>query len=476
MTPRTLQYSDLENAYDHPERIGRLAGLLNRLRGADTLVVGSGDDLAPGVCSLATRGRCALPFFRAVRPDIETFGNHDFDYGLDRTLEIVRESPQEWISANVAVEGTRFGAAEGVRPATVREVDGRRVGFVGVTDPATTDMTPVAGDLDIDDPIAAIERAVEELDSRVDFLCMLSHCGALDAAIARRCDVDAVLGGHVHDERIATIDGTVCTRLNANGRRICEIDLDAGEARFHETAEGPLDEEVQAAYEATYEETGLGEVVAVIDEPIARSRALRLGGECRAGNFVADAYRWAAGADCGLHDAGGMRDGPALAGAVRIADLVSLVPFDKRVVCCEITGRELREVLAEGYRASRGSGEPNWYAHVSGLRVVYDTSSRTVVECWIDGDDEGDDGENGDKGDDGSENDGIEDDSGELLDPDRTYTLATNDYLLATHYEVSTFTPAHRSRDLDVQWEVLAAYARERGIDPRIDGRIVLRE
>ena len=373
MTPRTLQYSDLENAYDHPERIGRLAGLLNRLRGADTLVVGSGDDLAPGVCSLATRGRCALPFFRAVRPDIETFGNHDFDYGLDRTLEIVRESPQEWISANVAVEGTRFGAAEGVRPATVREVDGRRVGFVGVTDPATTDMTPVAGDLDIDDPIAAIERAVEELDSRVDFLCMLSHCGALDAAIARRCDVDAVLGGHVHDERIATIDGTVCTRLNANGRRICEIDLDAGEARFHETAEGPLDEEVQAAYEATYEETGLGEVVAVIDEPIARSRALRLGGECRAGNFVANAYRWAAGADCGLHDAGGMRDGPALAGAVRVADLVSLVPFDKRVVCCEITEQGVtrsprrgipgvpRERRAELVRPrERASGRPRY--------------------------------------------------------------------------------------------------------------------
>ena len=113
---------------------------------------------------------------------------------------------------------------------------------------------------------------------------------------------------------------------------------------------------------------------------------------------------------------------------------------------------------------------------MSGLRVVHDTSNRTVVECWIDGDDEGDDGENGDKGDDGSENDGIEDDSGELLDPDRTYTLATNDYLLATHYESPTLTPAHRSRDLDVQWEVLAAYARERGIDPRIDGRIVLRE
>ena len=247
--PRVLHYSDLENAYDDTERIARLAGLLGELRGENALLVGSGDDLALGVCSLSTRGGCALPFFEAVSPDVETFGSHDFDYGLDRTQEIVADSAQQWISANVSHEKGSFGANEGVISYTICESDGDRVGFVGVTDPATTDMAPGASALSISDPVAAVEEGVRELRPRVEYLCVLSHCGALDTDIARRCAVDRVLDGHVHDERITTIAGTVCTRPNANGHRICEIDLNAGEAAFRETAAGPIDEELRGVYE-----------------------------------------------------------------------------------------------------------------------------------------------------------------------------------------------------------------------------------
>jgi 2',3'-cyclic-nucleotide 2'-phosphodiesterase (5'-nucleotidase family) len=442
---RVLHYSDLENAYDDPERIARLAGLIEELRGSETLLVGTGDDLAPGVCSLSTRGGCALPFFEAIDPDVETFGNHDLDYGLERTREIVADSPQQWISANVSHGKGDLGEDAGVVPYTVREAGGDRVGVIGVTDPATTDMAPAASALSITDPVAAIEEAARELRPRVEYLCVLSHCGALDDEIARRCAVDCVLGGHVHDERISTIAGTVCTRPNANGHRVCEIDLDTGEAAFHETATGPIDEELRGVYEDLREEAALDEMVAIVEEPISRSRELRLGGECRAGNFVADAYRWAAGADCALHNAGGIRDGPPLGGAVTVADLVSLVPFDEPVVLAEVNGRELCAILADAYR--RPHGEANWYAHVSGLRVVYDRTSDTLVECSI---------------------------GGEPLDPDRSYTLATNAYLLSTHHEFPTLTPAHHRRDLDVQWQVLAAYAREHGISPQVDGRVVL--
>ena len=445
--PRVLHYSDLENAYDDPERIARLAGLLGELRGEDTLLVGTGDDLAPGVCSLSTRGGCALPFFEAVSPDVETFGNHDFDYGLDRTLELVADSPQQWISANVFREGRRFGASEGVAPYTVCETGGDRVGVIGVTDPATTDMAPAASALSITDPVAAIREVVEELCPHVEYLCVLSHCGALDEDIARHCEVDCVLGGHVHDERISTASGTVCTRPNANGRRICEIDLDAGEAAFHETATGPTDEELRGVYENLREEAALDEVVATVEKPISRSRELRLGGECRAGNFVADAYRWAAGADCALHNAGGIRDGPPLEGAIAVADLVSLVPFDEPVVVAEVSGRELCAILDEAYRSPHG--EANWYAHLSGLRVIYDGTERTIRKCAV---------------------------GGEPIDPDRSHTLATNAYLLSTRHEFPTLTPAHRRRDLDVQWQVLAAYVREHGISPRVEGRITLRK
>jgi 2',3'-cyclic-nucleotide 2'-phosphodiesterase (5'-nucleotidase family) len=77
MGPRLLHYSDLEGVFDSPERVARLAGLIAELRDEETLVVGTGDNTAPGVLSLATEGRAALPFFEAVEPDADTFGNHD---------------------------------------------------------------------------------------------------------------------------------------------------------------------------------------------------------------------------------------------------------------------------------------------------------------------------------------------------------------------------------------------------------------
>jgi len=46
---RILHYSDIENAYDEPERIGQLAAVLRARRTPDTLVVGSGDNTGPGV-------------------------------------------------------------------------------------------------------------------------------------------------------------------------------------------------------------------------------------------------------------------------------------------------------------------------------------------------------------------------------------------------------------------------------------------
>ena len=117
MVPCLLHYADIENAYDDPERIGRLAGLIDQLRDDGTVVCGAGDNTAPGVLSLVTRGRQALDFYDAVGPDAEVFGNHDFDYGIEATRELVRDSPQPWLGANVFEDGERF-ATDGGRPRT----------------------------------------------------------------------------------------------------------------------------------------------------------------------------------------------------------------------------------------------------------------------------------------------------------------------------------------------------------------------
>jgi 2',3'-cyclic-nucleotide 2'-phosphodiesterase (5'-nucleotidase family) len=128
---------------------------------------------------------------------------------------------------------------------------------------------------------------------------------------------------------------------------------------------------------------------------------------------------------------------------VTAADLVGVVPFDEPVAVARVDGRELHDLFADAYRAPHG--EWRWDAHVSGASVGYDTTENAVREVRVGGD---------------------------PVVPDRTYELATNDYLLSAGHEFPTLTPAHRERTLRVQHEVLVDYARQRGIAPELEGRI----
>ena len=439
-----LHYSDIENAYDDPARIGRLAGLLDSLRDPSTVAVGSGDNTAPGVTSLVHEGRQALDFFDAVAPAADTFGNHDFDYGPAATLDIVRRSPQTWVSANVRRGGDLFGRDAGVVPATVVERGGHRVGLVGVTDPATGSMCPGASELTFTDPVAAVERETDRLRAAgVDSVVVLSHLGAGDEALARRTDVDAILGGHVHDHRVTNVAGTVLTRPGANGHRVLEIDLTTGTVTEHPVADAPCSDPVRTALERRRETMDLDEVVGHAEEPIPRDGERTGAGECRVGNFVADAYRWAADADVALQNTGGIREGPPLSGAVTVADLASVIPFDEPVTVAEVTGAELR-TLARQADGNHLDPVPNrWHAHVSGVSITQHGDGRVAVRH-----------------------------DGDPVAADETFRLATSDYLFYTDHEFPVLTDTHRVKTLGTQYEVLAEYARECGIDPRIEGRV----
>jgi len=458
MPARLLHYSDVENAFDDPDRIGRLAGLLTDLDGDDAVVVGSGDNTAPGVLSLVTEGRHSLPFFEAIGAAFDTFGNHDFDYGPDATRALVAESPQTWLTANVReTDGSPFAAAH-TEPWVVRDVDGVRVGFFGVTTPATTSINPNATDVQFADPISAGVRAADACrDAGAEFVVAVSHLGTDDEDLAVAADVDVVLGGHVHSEAVERVDGTVLLRPGVNGHVAYEVELaDPGAdgegdrervvVSRHVAADAPVHEGVADAMRDQMASAELDEVVAFVEDPIERSHTEAFRGESRIGNFVADAYRWATDADVGLQNSGGVREGDPLEGEVTIADVMSVVPFQEPVAVCELTGAELRETIRQASGASLAFGEPDWWhAHLSGASVVWDREDEAVVALRVDG---------------------------EPVDDDATYTLATTDYLFHTDHEFPALDAEHRVDLGDVQYEVLAAYAREHGLDPRLEGRV----
>ena len=275
--PRLLHYSDVENVYDDPVRVGRLAGTIRELGGPDALVCGTGDNTAPGVLALIECGRQALDLFEAVDADVATFGNHDFDFGPEATRSLVADAPQSWVATNVyGPDGDRFAADETV-PWTVESVDGVRIGFIGVTDPATPSLNPMAADVRFSDPYDAAERAVSELRAvGIDRIVALSHLGEGDDELARRVDVDVILGGHVHAVRNDRVAGTRLLRPGANAHAVFEVTLGATgpiDVDRHRTADGPVVDDVVSALRGRINAEGLDEVVGQVSEPIAHRYA-----------------------------------------------------------------------------------------------------------------------------------------------------------------------------------------------------------
>lgn len=453
MPLRLLQYSDVENACDDPRRIGRLAAALGADRDDETLLVGTGDNTAPGVLPLVTEGKQALAFYDAVEPDFETFGNHDFDFGYEATLEIVRRSPQTWLSANVRRNDDVFGANEGVEPWTVVERAGTRIGLTGVTTARTGSLNPMATGVEFRDPIAAARDAIESLrEADVDYVVVCSHLGSRDDELARAVDADVILGGHVASSRIERVDGTLLTRPGDGGNAVVEVRFESEPtATLHSTRDSTPVPSVVSAFEDLVASTGLDEVVARVEDPLERTEETLFGGESRIGNFVADAYRWHTGADAALQNSGGIRSGSPLVGEVTVADCISLLPFDEPVAVAELEGRTLERVVADAAGLDLGFAEDDWWhAHVSGMRLEWDPTDHAVELTRV---------------------------AGEPFDPAETYTLAASDYLFHTRDEFPALGPEHRRERTEMsQYEVLAAYAKRRGLAPQLDGRVRIAE
>ncbi|WP_135819691.1 bifunctional metallophosphatase/5'-nucleotidase [Halostella litorea] len=447
MSLRILHYSDLETALDDPDRCARLAGALAARRGDDALVVGTGDNTAPGALPLATEGRAAMPFFRAVAPDADTFGNHDFDFGPATARELAAEAPQPYLCANAAVDGERF-AADATEPSRIVDAGGHRIGVVGVAHPETVGINPAAEGVTFSDPVPAVRDEAAALRERgAEFVVVASHCGKRDDRIARETDVDVVLGGHVHDVHVETVADTFVVRPGRAGRYFSEVELTPSrDVTIHEVGEEHRDESVAAALRDRIAEHGLDEVVATVEDPIALTEEAATVAESEAGNFVADALRWRAGADVSISPTGALRSGDPLAGDVTVADLQGLAPYDDGLAVVSLSGDRLREALAElpvGYH--HDDFPPRFCSHVSGARVVWDDDAGELREATV---------------------------GGEPVDPGAEYTLAVADYLVETDHVSAAFGEDDVVGRHGVARDAIVEYARAEGIAPAVEGRI----
>ena len=127
-----LHTNDVHCAYENYDKVAALA------KEAD-LLVDVGDVIQGDVIGTLSEGSYIIEIMEKLGYDLAVPGNHEFDYGMERFLELAEASAFPWISANFLNKDGEpvFEAYE------MLEVDGVQIAFVGLCTPETlTKSTP----------------------------------------------------------------------------------------------------------------------------------------------------------------------------------------------------------------------------------------------------------------------------------------------------------------------------------------------
>jgi 5'-nucleotidase / UDP-sugar diphosphatase len=181
--------------------IARAIGYLRAQKQHGALVFSGGDMMNKGSPAWSDKYRCAdWPWFNGVI-DAAAFGNHDPDYGIGELEGCLQTIRYPMLSANTSgFKGTRIFVVNGIR--------------VGVFAVAGSDFKTLVKEqlFHFGDPVVAAQDAVRELrEKHADVIVMIGHEHLDDDfALARAVSgIDLIFGTHSHLKRALTrIDGT----------------------------------------------------------------------------------------------------------------------------------------------------------------------------------------------------------------------------------------------------------------------------
>lgn len=350
-----------------------------------TLFLLAGDTISPSVESITYKGAQMIAAWNAAKLDYATFGNHEFDFGPDVLRTRMNESQFKWLAANVIDKRTQkpFGNAESF---VIREFGGVKIGLFGLVLPEAKETSRPGPDIDFLSPCETARRVVSELhDQGVKVVVALTHMSMReDKEVARCADVDVIIGGHEHTLLESAVGGAPIFKMTSDARELGQIELNISAATGQldsldwkvipveaETASDPQFLSLMSKYEPLVRELSVvvGRTRVLLD---ARSAANRTH-ETNVGDFIAEAFRKATGADIGIINGGSIRaDATINPGPLTRRDVLSILPFKNKVVKLEVTGATLRAALEHGVARSVEDAEPGRFPQVAGIRFLFD--------------------------------------------------------------------------------------------------------
>ena len=420
--------------------------------GAYVLLFDAGDFIQGDPTVSASQGETAVELMNLAGYDAAALGNHEFDYGMDQFLHIAKDlAKYPYLSANfTGKDGTPYFDAY-----KIFEVKGVKVAFVGVCTPETfTKSTPtyfqdangnyIYGFCEGNngaDLYNAVQKAIDAAKAAgADYVIGLGHLGIDEQSspwmskevIANTTGFDAFIDGHSHSTFSETIKDksgkeVVFEQTGTKLANVGKIIIKADGTITHENVD--LNTVEPDAEAAAYIQTITDKFDALQKQVVAKTsveltingadgkRAVR-NAETNLGDLCADAYRILLGADIAFVNGGGVRDNIKV-GDITYGDIIKVHPFGNEACLVEVTGQQIKDALELGSAAY--PGESGGFLQVSGLTYTINADIPSSVV-------------KNDKSEfvkvDGAYRVSDIMVGGQPLDVNKTYTLASHNYML----------------------------------------------
>ena len=397
--------------------------------GKKVLLVDAGDHVQGTAYGSMDQGASIIQLMNAAGYDAATPGNHEFDYGMDRAKELMRDADFPYLSCNWVDLRTNLRVLPEIK---VFVRGGVRIAFVGITTPETfTKSTPayfmnkaqtkyiydILGGEDGQKLYSAVQKAVDKAKCLADVVIGLGHLGVdpssspwtSEEVIAHTTGFDAFIDGHSHtvmeNKQVADASGRLVTLTQTGSyfANVGEMTI-APDGTISTRLVSTYDQEdvavaaEQAAWVNTVDDM-LGEKIAVADtkfyitDPATGKRRIR-SGETNLGDFVADGiYTYfneveQLHCDIAIMNGGGIRSDED-AGYWTFKTCKQVSPFGNVACLMSVTGKQIQDALEFAARFAGAEGKENGgFLQVAGATYEIHTDIPNTVQTddknvWI---------------------------------------------------------------------------------------------
>ena len=412
-------------------RFSKVAGYVEALKkqGKNVLLVDAGDHVQGSIYGAIDKGEEMIPIMNAAGYDLATPGNHDFDFGMAGFNGFVSRASFPYISCNFLLLPDQSNV---LSPYKIFEFNGTKIGFVGISTPETiTASTPaffqndkgefVYTFLGYDDPeklFQSVQRTIDEIKGKVDYVVALGHLGVdMTARKARNSSLDVIanttglsafIDGHSHtimeQEFVKNKDKKDCLLtqagcyLEAFGELTISKDgvFSSRLIKDYDVENETVKEKERALISRVREQ--MGQRIATIDKPLyvnnasLPSQRIIRARETNLADLCSDCMYWyindkkQLNCDLALVNGGGIRTGIE-AGEATYLNVQSVHPFGNQVCLIKTKGINIKNAIEMGVNVI-GEWDKDWdcpaenggFLHIAGMKYEIDASIPSSVK------------------------------------------------------------------------------------------------